>query len=397
MQGKKVNTKKVVFVANSIVGETPGISGGEVRFIEIAKYWARRGFEIHLLSSAGGQWLCQRLGLEVKLHCLSRSKEVGRLAFFGTLLKSLVPPRTLRGFDSGVVYCASEQIYDVLPGLWLKLRNPKRIKLAVVVHWLPPARWWQRRGSRFFNSFLFLLSERAGLFLGGLFADRLLAVSPSTKRQIESALVGRFFSKKVVAVKCGVNFDKIRKIVGSVRQEKYEAAFMKRIQAVKGIFDLIEVWEMVVRQLPQAKLIVIGSGIDEGEAKWLVKDKKLEGNVQFLGTVYDDEKKFDKIAESRLFLLPTYEENWAIVIGEAMAAGVSVISYGLKELKEVWGDNFVGVSVGDKEVFAKKVLDLLSDQPAREKLAAKALDYVKKFDWETVAKEELEAIGMFYG
>lgn len=385
-------SKKALFIANSIVGEMPGVSGGDVRFIEIAKNWAKQGFEIHLLSSEGGQKLCQRLGLKVRLHCLSRSRRADRLAFLGILLKSMIPPQSLRDFDSGVVYCASEQIYDVVPGLWLKLRNPHKIKLAVVVHWLPPARWWRRRESSFLNSLLFLLSERAGLLLGGLFADRLLPVSQSTERQIELSLTGRFFTRKAVAVKCGVNFARIREISEPIKQKRFEAVFMKRIQAVKGIFDLIKIWELVVRKFPQAKLIIIGSGIDEGAAKQLVKEKKLKGNIRFLGAIYDDREKFGKIAESKLFLLPSYEENWAIVIGEAMAAGVPVLAYGLEELKEVWGDNFIAVPVGDKEVFAEKVLEYLSNQSVCEKVAAKALTFVKELDWKVIAERELEII-----
>lgn len=381
-----------MFIANSIVGQMPGISGGDVRFIEIAKNWAKKGLVINLLSSEGGQRLCERLGLRVKLYRLTHSQRTDRLAFLEIFLKSLILPQTLKDFDSGIVYCASEQIYDVLPGIWLKLRNPKKIKLAVIVHWLPPAKWWQRKESTFLNSFLFLLSERAGLILAGLFADRLLSVSQATQRQIKESFFGRLFLKKSVAVKCGVNFEKIRSIVEPIKQKKYEAVFMKRIQAVKGIFDLIEVWEMVARKLPSARLIVIGSGIDEAAAKRMVREKNLENNIQFLGTIYEDAKKFGKLAKSKLFLLPSYEENWAIVIGEAMAAGVPVIAYGLKELKEVWGENFVAVPVRNKKVFAKKVLELLSQTSTREELSARALNFIKDYDWQLIATEELEAI-----
>jgi len=392
MPHAEVRPRKILIIANSIVGEMPGLTGGEVRFIEIARNWASKGFEIHLLSSVGGQRLCQRLGLEVKFHCLSRSSQTGRLAFFRLFLKSLLLPPTLGAFDKGVVYCASEQVYDVLPGIWLKFKNAKGIKLAVVVHWLPPAKWWQRKESAFLNSLLFLLSERTGLILAGLFADRLLAVSQATRRQIKKGLFGRFVFNKTTAVKCGVNFEKIRNIVEPLRQKKYEAVFIKRIQVVKGIFDLIEIWEMVVSKLPNARLIIIGSGIDEAAAKKMVKEKNLEEKIQFLGTIYEDTEKFGKLAESKLFLLPSYEENWAIVIGEAMAAGVPVISYGLEELKEVWEENFVAVPVGNKKVFAEEVVRLLSQAAAREELSERALNFIKDYDWQLVAAQELEAI-----
>ncbi len=48
---------KILFIANAIVGENPGLSGGEVRFIGIAKFWTDKGYEIHLMSAKGGKRL----------------------------------------------------------------------------------------------------------------------------------------------------------------------------------------------------------------------------------------------------------------------------------------------------------------------------------------------------
>jgi hypothetical protein len=36
--------KNILFIANSIVGEKPGLSGGEVRFLELAKVWQNTRF-----------------------------------------------------------------------------------------------------------------------------------------------------------------------------------------------------------------------------------------------------------------------------------------------------------------------------------------------------------------
>ena len=66
---------KILFIANVIFGENPGLSGGEIRFIEIAKFWASKGHEIHLMSSKGGKTLCNNLGLEVIFHNIYNSKK----------------------------------------------------------------------------------------------------------------------------------------------------------------------------------------------------------------------------------------------------------------------------------------------------------------------------------
>lgn len=382
---------RILIIANSVVGNRPGLSGGEARFIALAKYWASNGHEIHLLSSTGGGFLCRSLGLEVKAHVLSHRPDEGRLGFlFTALLSFLHLPQSLDDFRDGLVYSASEQIYDVVPALRLKMRNRTQIQWATVVHWLPPFPPWKRKTSTVLNSTLFFLSERAGVFLADRFADALLPVSTSTAAQLRS--VSRHPSK-IFPVACGVEFHAIQEYVSGVgKKRKYDAIFMKRLQAVKGVFDLIDVWGEVVRYKPDARLGVIGSGIDGEQVRALVAARGLQENVEFLGVVYDERAKFELLAQSSLFLLPSYEENWAIVIGEAMAAGIPVICYDLEELKAVWGDNYAGVPVGDMQSFARLILDLLNDQQQCDRLAARARDFVRRYDWEEIAEKELEII-----
>jgi glycosyltransferase involved in cell wall biosynthesis len=172
----------------------------------------------------------------------------------------------------------------------------------------------------------------------------------------------------------------------------YDAVFLKRVQAVKGALDLPKIWKHVVATNPKAKLLVIGFGEDFDRLKEMVKQEGLESNIELAGLVYDLQKKFSLLCSSKLFILPSYEENWAIVIGEAMGAGLPVVAYGLDELKVVWKDNFVPVPVGDTEAFSKNILQLLNNEYARQSLAAKAKDYVARLDWSRIAERELQAI-----
>lgn len=381
-----------IFIACGIVGTEPGLSGGEMRFIEIAKNWVNQGIRIHLLSSYSAKELCNRMGLDVELHNISSSKLVRRFTFFLLAFKSLFVSFGIRNDNIRVIYSSSEQVYDVIPGVIMKLKNLKNVKFVVIVHWLPPIFWWKRNQSDFFNSLFFLISQRLGLLTACFFADKILAVSESTKDQIKHSIFGKFFIKKVIAVKCGVNFEQIKKITSKVIIKKYDAVFMKRIQAVKGIFDLIEIWDIIVKEIKDAKLAIIGSGIDELEAKNLVIQKKLNSNIEFLGVIYDFEDKFKRIAESKLFLLPSYEENWAIVIGEALASGVPVITYNLKELNNVWDNSIISISLGDKANFASAIINYLNDSRLRTKRINLGLNYVINFDWKKIAENELKII-----
>ena len=91
-------------------------------------------------------------------------------------------------------------------------------------------------------------------------------------------------------------------------------------------------------------------------------------------------------------MLPSYEENWAIVIGEAMGARLPVITYGLNELKIVWQDNIIPVAVGDTSAFAREIVRLLDSPEEQAALATKARQYVARLDWSAIAERELNAV-----
>jgi len=69
---------EVLFIANGITsesdadGKTQVIGGGEVRFIEIAKRWKKRGVDISIITTEAGLDLCKRLGLEANFYISSR-------------------------------------------------------------------------------------------------------------------------------------------------------------------------------------------------------------------------------------------------------------------------------------------------------------------------------------
>jgi glycosyltransferase involved in cell wall biosynthesis len=167
---------------------------------------------------------------------------------------------------------------------------------------------------------------------------------------------------------------------------------MKRLQAVKGIFDIIDIWELVLLQIPNAKLLIIGEGIDGEKAREIVKERRLGGSIEFAGVIYDPIEKFRKLASCKLFVLPTHEENWAIVIGEAMAAGVPVISYDLPELVDIWGDDMVSIPVHNKSAFAKMLIEMINDDAMRAIYSNKGLSAAKKYDWKEIGHAELATI-----
>lgn len=369
-----------------------GITGGDVRLAEIMRGAVNDGFEVHFLVTSGAELFCKKFNLSgVICHNFNfKNDPASRLGFvsltFMILFSSL--PKSLRNFNNGIVYTANELLWDVFSAIKLKLLN-KNIKWVAVVHWLPPLKFWQRKKSRWINSLLFLVGERLSVFLIKYLADAILAVSNSTAKQLYKLGIDK---NKIFSVKCGVHFDKINKISSKIREKKFDAVFMKRIQAVKGIFDLIDIWQFVVRKKPNAKLAIIGGGVDAHRFNHLIKERGLEDNIVSLGEIFDFERKIKMLSQSTMFILPSYEENWAIVMGEVMACKLPVLAYNLPELVEVWQNNFVRIPLGNKKFFAEEIINYLDNKILRDKQAELGYQYVQQFEWANIAKSEVNII-----
>ncbi len=389
--------KKIIFICTGVSegmfsNSASGITGGDVRLAEIMNGAVLAGLQVHLLVWSGAALFCDNFNLEgVICHNLNFGKEIrGRFGFivltFKLLFLSL--PEVFAKFDNAIVYSANELLWDVIPSLKIKIKNTN-VKWAAVVHWLPPLKFWSRRSSSWFNSFMFLVSERLSVFLIKHFADAVLAVSNSTMRQLHDLNVKK---EKLFQVDCGVDFSKIEHVISDVQEKEFEAVFLKRIQAVKGVFDLVDIWEAVIVKKPTARLAIIGGGADAVKLQNMIELRGLEENIKFFGEILDFKRKFEILAQSKMFVLPSYEENWAIVVGEAMATGLPVLAYELNELQEVWGDSFHGIPVGDTAQFAKDILDYLDNDEKREILAKRGHNYVRQYDWLYIAEEEVNLI-----
>ena len=342
------------------------------------------------MGSAASADLCRRRGLGVQPHIVAWHGGESRWSFMLRAITACVRmPRTLLRLHPDVIVSANEQLYDTLPGFLLKLWYRRRVRWAVVAHNIPAWRFWQREGHHWYQSLAFLVSERLSLLVAALGANPVFAVSPATTRQ----LIGLGFPRgRIVGVPCGVDLSALAAIDRETQTRRFDAATIMRVSTEKGIFTLIDAWKLVVAASPTAKLAIIGGGIDMQAAQARVRALGLEGNIVFLGPILDATQAFSTLRTARLFLHPSFKENWAIAIGEAMALGLPVIAFDLPELKEVWGDAFRAVPRGDTSAFADEILALLADDAGRRNLAERGLARVRSLDWADIAERELAAI-----
>lgn len=104
--------------------------------------------------------------------------------------------------------------------------------------------------------------------------------------------------------------------------------YLSRIHPKKGIEILVEAWLLLSPSLRSTwKIIIAGNGDDDymQSIKKLISSQKLNSEIEIVGPKFGKEK-LDCYLNANLFVLPTYSENFGVVIAEALACGVPVIT-----------------------------------------------------------------------
>jgi len=133
---------------------------------------------------------------------------------------------------------------------------------------------------------------------------------------------------------------------------------LSNFRPVKRVTDAVEIFAQVRAKMP-AKLVLIGDGPERGAAEYLVRKKKLQKDVHFLGK---QDQVYRLLSEADLFLLPSQLESFGLAALEAMACEVPVIATnvgGVPEVIEHGVDGFL-VEPEDVATAARYAIDVLS-------------------------------------
>ncbi len=144
---------------------------------------------------------------------------------------------------------------------------------------------------------------------------------------------------------------------------KRKILFLSRIHPKKGIEILIEAWEKLELKIKSDWIIEIaGNGEPEyiSEIQKLIHKKGLNDVIEISGSKFG-ESKLQAYHGAELFVLPSYSENFGIVIAEALACGVPVITTKATPWSELlefkcgdWIDIGVEPLIESLNVFLKK-------------------------------------------
>ncbi len=119
------------------------------------------------------------------------------------------------------------------------------------------------------------------------------------------------------AYPCRINSEKVQK----------QILFLSRIHMQKGIELLIDAWSHLQSDFPDWKVKIVGNGEEAfiNQLKSRIAAVGLHNCMEILPPVFG-KAKVELYQSSSLFVLPTFSENFGMVIAEAMACGVPVLT-----------------------------------------------------------------------
>ncbi|MCZ7403146.1 MAG: glycosyltransferase family 4 protein [Candidatus Methanoperedens sp.] len=260
---------------------------------------------------------------------------------------------------------------SIVFGILLKTFYCRNLKIIVHEH-----------GEIFENKFLY--SNFLKLFQNK--SDLFIAISGATKRKlIENAKIKKDKIKVLYnfvdieyfdSQKIETNMSEGRKKLG-LNKEDFVLGFAGRHVEVKGCRDLILAIEEL-KNYKNIKILISGDGPKKEEYIKLVKKLGLNKNILFLGYV-PDIKWFYSIIDC--LVIPSHYEPFGMVLLEAQAMQIPVISANVESLNEIVLDRKTGLlfKPKDKKDLAKKIELIYTDENLRTELTKRGLENVKKY------------------
>lgn len=242
------------------------------------------------------------------------------------------------------------------------IKDDKLIMAAIKEHFIGSATWWLSTGNETNRYLEHYGAKNDRIFIYPFTSIKSFELYPNIASESE---------KISLRQELGISGNRVALSVGQ---------FIYR----KGFDVLIRAWKCVPQSI---NLLIIGGGPEEEKFFVLISEEGLV-NVHLIGFKKKDElRKYYRAAD--LFVLPTREDIWGLVVNEAMACGLPVISTdkcvaALELVKD--SENGYIVPVDDEATLANRISRIFLGEDMLRSMANKSLERIKLYTIENMAQ-----------
>lgn len=217
-----------------------------------------------------------------------------------------------------------------------------------------------------------------------------------TKRLMEEYHLKK---EKVFELPDGVDLELIREYTSNpelgrrdvgLSEDDFVLISVGRIDPMKGVHYLIEAFDEVQRQAPDARLILVGEGSDEEKIRNMIRERGIEEKVAHVKNV-SDRQLYSYYSMADAFVTPTLYEGLPQVVLEAMACGLPVIATETGENTQVVEDGVNGLLVppAKPDEMAAAALKL-HDTGKKGAFGAESSRKIRAYDWKITAGKAIK-------
>lgn len=348
------------------------IGGAEVRNYTLAKKLIEMGNEIHMYGVKlwKGPNTIKREGIFIHGVCRYTQKYnfKGNRSIFEPIKFSFYVFKSLIKEKFDIVDCSA---FPYFPAFSCKIYSILR-NTPLVITWHEVWRdyWYEYLGWRgVFGVFIEKIVSKL--------TKNIITVSDKTKDNLVQLKVDK---KHISVVYNWVDIKEIEEI--KKFKEKSDIIYAGRLMKHKNIDILIKSIFLIKKELPDIKAVIIGNGPEKTKLRALIKGLGLEKNIKFLDFMLK-EQVYSFMKSSKLFVLPSVLEGFGIIVIEANACGLPVITVKHKrnasaDLIKNYDNGFVCKM---SEVYiAGKIVTLLKNSKLMAKMSRNSIKRAKSYD-----------------
>jgi len=213
-------------------------------------------------------------------------------------------------------------------------------------------------------------------------------ISPSTKDD----LVARGMdADRVSTIYCGLDHERFTLADPPPRSETPLVVTWSRLRKYKSIEVAIRAFGRIHKEIPEARMLVMGRGPDEERLRQVTAKMGLDQVVQFKGFM-PWEELVRTLHRCHVFLNPSPKEGWGLTVVEANQCGLPVVASDRPGLRDSVRHGETGslVPYGDDAAFAREALELLRDPDLWAQRSDACRAWAESFSWPQCVEQSLE-------
>jgi glycosyltransferase involved in cell wall biosynthesis len=290
--------------------------------------------------------------------------------------------RTIRTIHPDIVHVLSTRYPCSAAGMLLRNDYPLLVTAfgifeREIVYYREDMRPLEKALSYIFHA-IFIRNERWVLSR----APEIVVSAPSIGVLLRTPATGRLH-----VVTGGIDVGKLRSSgTPSHPGPQADVVFVNALTRLKGADILLNALPCVVKAFPDIRVCIGGRGPQEPELRRLARNLGIEENVVFPGFVTDEEKR-DYYRRCKMVVVPSRWDCQPSPVFEAAAFGKPVIASEMSH-PDIVEDGVTGLAFRSEDAaeLGEKILLLLGDDAARERMGRAAALRADEYDWRSVAE-----------